>query len=330
MYIKKGHDSLKTLKKYISVLAALAMIGAFITAPVYALPEETPDETVDVIAEDSEDPEEDGEVTEIDEPDAADIDTSVTETSETGEVDLDEQDLDDPDEEEDPEDAETPDPDDATLETPEPVATQPAITSASPADMVTYNPLSEYTGYAIENINVRSGPGTSYSIIGSVSAPNSVTVKGYSGEWLAIDYYGGIGFVSGNYITNTPPTTTATTAATAAPVVSEQPIASETTSPAVAEVDPQPADTTESIPDVQIDDDSPEPAVTTTQKAPAQTTTTTKAPAAASDTTTDSGSNGGGITGLLIAAGCAVGTFLLVGVVPVVVHSIYHKKMYEY
>ena len=36
------------------------------------------------------------------------------------------------------------------------------------------------------------------------------------------------------------------------------------------------------------------------------------------------------IINILIALGCGVGTFLLFGVVPVVIHSVMHKKMYEY
>ena len=45
---------------------------------------------------------------------------------------------------------------------------------------------------------------------------------------------------------------------------------------------------------------------------------------------TDSDKKNGGLGGILLALGCAVGTFVLVGVLPVVIHSIYHKKLYQY
>ncbi|MGL5616215.1 MAG: SH3 domain-containing protein [Sarcina sp.] len=49
-------------------------------------------------------------------------------------------------------------------------------------------------------LNVRSGPGTSYGIIGALKADEKVKIKGQSGEFYKIDFNGKDGFVSKNFI----------------------------------------------------------------------------------------------------------------------------------
>ena len=59
------------------------------------------------------------------------------------------------------------------------------------------------TGYmaATTNVNVRSGPGTSYSVIGSLYKGTIVPKLGTSGSWTKISYNGGTGYVSSQYLT---------------------------------------------------------------------------------------------------------------------------------
>ena len=63
---------------------------------------------------------------------------------------------------------------------------------------------STQTGYmaATTNVNVRSGPGTNYSIIGSLYKGTIVPKLGTSGSWTKISYNGGTGYVSSQYLTN--------------------------------------------------------------------------------------------------------------------------------
>ena len=58
------------------------------------------------------------------------------------------------------------------------------------------------TGYvaATTNVNVRSGPGTNYSVIGSLYKGTIVPKLGTSGTWTKITYNGGTGYVSSQYL----------------------------------------------------------------------------------------------------------------------------------
>ncbi len=49
-------------------------------------------------------------------------------------------------------------------------------------------------------VNVRSGPGTGYAVIGSVSTGQSFSVTGVSDGWYKISYNGATGYVSGDYL----------------------------------------------------------------------------------------------------------------------------------
>lgn len=72
-------------------------------------------------------------------------------------------------------------------------------------------------------LNVRSGAGKSYSVIGKLSNNQEVTITGENGNWYKINYNGSIGYVSKDYITsannsngnlNTITTTTTSTTST--------------------------------------------------------------------------------------------------------------------
>ncbi len=59
-----------------------------------------------------------------------------------------------------------------------------------------------YKAYATTDLNVRSGPGTSYDSIGGVSIEENVTVLEEDGEWLKVQLGNGTeGWVSSSYVT---------------------------------------------------------------------------------------------------------------------------------
>ena len=64
------------------------------------------------------------------------------------------------------------------------------------------------------SVNVRSGPGTGYAVLGSAKKGATYTVTGQSGSWYKIDYNGKTGYISTTYLsvsgTTTPPPTVRT------------------------------------------------------------------------------------------------------------------------
>ncbi len=77
----------------------------------------------------------------------------------------------------------------------------------------TANPPATQTGKVVNcttSVNVRSGPGTGYAIMGSAKKGATYTVTGQSGSWYKIDYNGKTGYISATYLsvsgtTNPPP-----------------------------------------------------------------------------------------------------------------------------
>jgi len=63
----------------------------------------------------------------------------------------------------------------------------PAAASAAPAE-------------AISGVNIRSGPGTSYGIVGQLRAGDDVDVRGCRSGWCYIEQSGPNGYVSANYL----------------------------------------------------------------------------------------------------------------------------------
>lgn len=59
-------------------------------------------------------------------------------------------------------------------------------------------------------LNVRSGPGTSYNVVGGLSRGASANVVGSSGKWYKISYGGGYGYISSSYTSSAPSSTTST------------------------------------------------------------------------------------------------------------------------
>lgn len=60
--------------------------------------------------------------------------------------------------------------------------------------------------YATERVNVRTGPSTSYKIIGVLNAGEQVKLTGYTGKWSQVIYNGQVAYVFTKYLTATAPT----------------------------------------------------------------------------------------------------------------------------
>ena len=52
----------------------------------------------------------------------------------------------------------------------------------------------------VTNLNMRSGPGTSYQVLGVIPAGAPVAVLGCSGSWCQVNYAGRIGYANGSYL----------------------------------------------------------------------------------------------------------------------------------
>ncbi len=71
-----------------------------------------------------------------------------------------------------------------------------------------------YVNFIYELVNVRSGPGTEYEILGTVSAGDELTRTGTSGKWSQVSYNGESGFISTSLLSTTPTATEEDTATT--------------------------------------------------------------------------------------------------------------------
>ncbi|MCD8356037.1 MAG: SH3 domain-containing protein [Clostridia bacterium] len=72
---------------------------------------------------------------------------------------------------------------------------------------------SSTTVYSTTTLNVRSGPGTSYGIITTMTKGQSATKTGLSGSWYKVSVNGKTGYVSSKYITTTKPSTSSSSSA---------------------------------------------------------------------------------------------------------------------
>lgn len=151
-----------------------------------------------------------------------------------------------------------------TPETPSDTITVTPLPEPAPADQNTFDvtPM-QGTVYASsqKGLNVRSGPSTTHSKLGTLKYGQEITITGKTADnWYQVQYSGGIGYVNGDFVSTTPP------ADTQNPVV--QP-------PAVEDPVPENPDTgTEQVPSVdeidtetgsepRTEDDSPDEGHTT-------------------------------------------------------------------
>lgn len=63
----------------------------------------------------------------------------------------------------------------------------------------------EYVYVTGDVLNIRSGPGTGYEVLGQARYGDSLVVLGKEGTWHLIYYWGVTGYVSGDYISCTKP-----------------------------------------------------------------------------------------------------------------------------
>ncbi|MCD8014236.1 MAG: SH3 domain-containing protein [Lachnospiraceae bacterium] len=68
-----------------------------------------------------------------------------------------------------------------------------------------------YTYYAISSANLRSQPGTSSSVVGSVAYGAAVTVTGETDNWFVVSVDGVTGYISKGLLSSTQPSTTEST-----------------------------------------------------------------------------------------------------------------------
>ncbi len=280
------------IRKIFAAFMAAAVMSSFAAVSIYAEPDMVVDENNDDDAE--------AEFTEDEEPETSDEDI-VPEESDNEEAPSDGDGDGNEDEEGEP-----------------PAEEDPGDDFVEPV----YTPTGDVTMYALDTVNIRKGPGTDYDKLGLLYKDGSTTVKGYIGEWMAIDYYGGTGYVLSSFLSKTAPVVTTTT--TAAPLV---------TAPDFEEPEDVTVDT-EPVTEVTIAPEEETPVVTTeeteaptTKPAKDETDEDNKDAAAVTDS---SDKKSGGLQGILIAGLCALAAFILIGIVPVVIHRIHHKKLYQY
>lgn len=75
------------------------------------------------------------------------------------------------------------------------------------------------------SVNVRSGPGTGYAVVGTANKGDTMSVAGVSGGWFKVRYQNGDAYISGDYLS----LSWSTGASTAPQVPSPQPASSGTT-----------------------------------------------------------------------------------------------------
>lgn len=295
------------IRKIFAAFMAVAVMSSFTAVSIYAEPDMVVEDEAD-LNEDEEQEDEEQETPPDEEAEADDA---------TGEDNNEDEEGNAPDEDTE-NDANTEEDNTGDYPTDDDLAEGEAPAPPEP----TYTATGDIKMYATTTINVRKGPGTAYDKLGVLYANGETTVKGYNGEWMAIDYFGNTGYVLGELLTETAPTTTTTTQA---PVE---------TAPEVVETVETTAETEPVIEDTTIPEEEPvvvttsEETAPTTQPAEEESDDDDEEQAAAVTDSTDK--KNGGLQGILIAAICALVAFILIGVLPIVIHRIHHKKLYQY
>ncbi len=85
-------------------------------------------------------------------------------------------------------------------------------TSSTPSNSGTQS-VSKTVYISASSLNVRSGAGTSYSVIGNLKKGNSASVVASTNGWYKIKYGSGYGYISSKYTTSSAPTTNTTNVA---------------------------------------------------------------------------------------------------------------------
>mgnify|MGYP002519482223 CR=1 FL=1 len=89
----------------------------------------------------------------------------------------------------------------------------PSNTTSSVAPTTSTNK----TVYTTTTLNVRSGAGTSYSVVGVLGSGKAASVVGTSGSWYKIKYGSGYGYISSKYTTSSAPSNGGSTGGSSTP-----------------------------------------------------------------------------------------------------------------
>ncbi len=78
--------------------------------------------------------------------------------------------------------------------------------SASVIPKIQYTDVNE-TVYAVSNVNIRSGAGTSFSVLDVLKTGDAIVRTGYHEEWSRVEYEGTTGYIASSYLTTEEPET---------------------------------------------------------------------------------------------------------------------------
>ena len=158
------------------VVMTMALVACGSQPTNVSAPEAT--ETVNEVVENSETVSDSEQATEADEPESSEV-TSEPEQATEAPVD---------------EVASTPDSEAVESEASEPETSEPEFT---------FTELNA-TKYAVQSVNVRSGPSTDFDKIGSLSTNQEITVNGVCDQtgWFRFDLNGTVAFVSNRYVSD--------------------------------------------------------------------------------------------------------------------------------
>ncbi|MBQ4612012.1 MAG: D-alanyl-D-alanine carboxypeptidase family protein [Clostridia bacterium] len=91
-----------------------------------------------------------------------------------------------------------------------PVSSEPADTTSTAATTTTAAVTGRYV--TTDTVNIRSGPGTEYEVLGSLPADTTVEVLGAEGKWYRISRMGDTAYIHSDYLAEASETTASTTA----------------------------------------------------------------------------------------------------------------------
>ena len=104
----------------------------------------------------------------------------------------------------------------SSVENTEPSETEEPSTQAPTEPLPSFQDVEE-TVYATDTVNIRSGPGTSYSVSGKLHPGQSLTRTGYHEEWSRVLYEDEVCYIASPYLTTEKPAAPEPTQAPALP-----------------------------------------------------------------------------------------------------------------
>ncbi|MDE6019568.1 MAG: SH3 domain-containing protein [Ruminococcus sp.] len=161
-------------------------------------------------------------------------------------------------------------------------ATTDITTTTTPAIQFTEDGAGTYTVIA-SSLNMRSGPGTDYSIVTTIKSGSSVTVTSTGGGWAVVSYGGYEGYCSMEYLSlaqNTEPSETTAAAEVTTTAATEEATETTTTETTIIETTTTASETEETTTETETTTSTTEMTFETTE------TTSTEVTTEVSETTT--------------------------------------------